>query len=107
MPAELPRRLSLFDSTMVVIGTVIGAGIFLATNLAARQLPSPYAILGVWIFSGLLSLAGALAYAELGAMMPSSGGQYAYLREAFGPLPAFLCGWTYFTVVITASIGWL
>ncbi|MBI3683473.1 MAG: amino acid permease [Acidobacteria bacterium] len=104
---ELPRRLGLADAILVVAGTIIGSGIFLTPNLVARQLPSPWAILGVWLFGGLLSLAGALAYAELGAMIPSSGGQYAYLREAYGPLAAFLCGWTYLLVVITAAIAWL
>ncbi|MBL8176836.1 MAG: amino acid permease [Bryobacterales bacterium] len=107
MTAEPPRTLGLVDSASIAAGTVIGAGIFLVPNLVARQIASPYAIVAVWIFSGLLSLAGALAFAELGAMIPSSGGQYVYLREAFGPLPAFLCGWTFFVVIATAAIAWL
>jgi APA family basic amino acid/polyamine antiporter len=107
MRAELPRRLGLLNAVTIVAGTIIGSGIFLVPNLVARQLPSPAAILGVWIFSGLLSLAGALAFAELGAMSPASGGLYAYLREAFGPLAAFLCGWSFFVVVLTAAIAWL
>jgi APA family basic amino acid/polyamine antiporter len=107
MRAELPRRLGLLNAVTIVAGTIIGSGIFLVPNLVARQLPSPAAILGVWIFSGLLSLAGALAFAELGAMIPASGGLYAYLREAFGPLAAFLCGWSFFVVVLTAAIAWL
>ena len=73
----------------------------------ARNLPSPGWIIGVWIFTGVLSFFGALAYAELGAMIPATGGQYCYLREAYGPLWAFLCGWTYFFVVISAAIAWL
>lgn len=104
---DLPRCLGFTEAAAIVIGTVIGSGIFIVPNLVARHLPSPPMILGVWIFSGALSLFGALAYAELGAMMPSSGGQYAYLRAAFGPLPAFLCGWTFFLVVINAAIAWL
>jgi APA family basic amino acid/polyamine antiporter len=105
--AELPRRLGLGDSAAIVVGTIIGSGIFLVPNLVARNLPSPGWIIGVWIFTGVLSFFGALAYAELGAMMPATGGQYVYLREAYGPLCAFLCGWTYFFVIISAAIGWL
>lgn len=104
---DLPRRLGLREAIALVAGTIIGSGIFLAPNLVAKQVPSAPAMLAVWIFSGLLSLCGALVYAELGAMLPSSGGQYTYLREAFGPLAAFLCGWTYFLVIMTAAIAWL
>jgi len=104
---ELPRKLGLVDSAAIVVGTIIGAGVFLVPNLVARNLPSPSWIIGVWIFSGALSFFGALAYAELGAMIPATGGQYVYLREAYGPLWAFLCGWTYFFVILSAAIGWL
>jgi APA family basic amino acid/polyamine antiporter len=104
---ELPRKLGLLDSVAIVVGTIIGSGIFLVPNLVARNLPSPGLIVGVWIFTGVLSFFGALAYAELGAMIPATGGQYVYLREAYGPLCAFLCGWTYFFVVISAAIAWL
>ncbi|MBS1828071.1 MAG: amino acid permease [Acidobacteria bacterium] len=107
MSLQPPRTLGLLDAVSIVAGTIIGAGIFLVPNLVAKQIASPYAILAVWLFSGLLSLAGALGFAELGAMIPSSGGQYAYLREAFGPLPAFLCGWTFFLAIATAAIAWL
>lgn len=108
MPAvELPRRLSLLDSVTIVVGTIIGSGIFLVPNLVARSLSSPAAIIAVWIFSGILSFFGALAYAELGAMIPDTGGQYVFLREAYGPLFGFLCGWTYFFVVISAAVAWL
>ena len=106
-PEELPRKLGLVDGVAIVVGTVIGAGIFLTPNLVARNLPSPGLILAVWIFTGALSCFGALAYAELGGMIPATGGQYVYLREAYGSLPAFLCGWTYFFVVLSASIAWL
>lgn len=108
MPAaELPRKLTLLNSITIVVGTIIGSGIFLVPNLIARNLSSPGMILGLWVFTGVLSLFGALAYAELGAMLPATGGQYVYLREAYGPLPAFLCGWTYFLVVISAAVAWL
>lgn len=106
-PAELPRKLGLVDGVAIVVGTVIGAGIFMVPNLVARNLPTPGLILAVWIFTGVLSCFGALAYAELGSMIPATGGQYVYLREAYGSLPAFLCGWTYFFVVLSASIAWL
>src|SRR5215469_14508643 len=106
-PAELPRKLGLFDSAAIVVGTIIGAGIFLVPNLVARSLPSAWWIVFAWVFTGVLSFFGALAYAELGAMIPATGGQYAFLREAWGPLFGFLCGWTYFFVVLSASIAWL
>ena len=106
-PQELPRRLGLIDSVSIVTGTIIGAGIFLVPSLVARNLPSAPMILAVWIFTGIISIFGALAYAELGAMIPATGGQYVYLRETYGTLPAFLCGWTYFFVVLSASLGWI
>src|SRR5215471_3752809 len=106
-PAELPRKLGLFDSAAIVVGTIIGAGIFLVPNLVARSLPSAWWIVFAWVFTGVLSFFGALAYAELGAMIPATGGQYVFLREAWGPLFGFLCGWTYFFVVLSASIAWL
>jgi len=105
--AELPRRLGLFDAAAIVVGTTIGAGIFLVPNLVARGLPSAPWIVAVWVFTGVLSCLGALAYAELGAMMPDTGGPYVFLREAYGSLLAFLSGWTYFFIVISASIAWL
>src|SRR5215475_6721152 len=104
---ELPRKLGLFDSAAIVVGTIIGAGIFLVPNLVARSLPSTSWIIAAWVFTGLLSFVGALAYAELGAMIPATDGQYVFLREAFGPLLAFLCGWTFFFVIVSASIAWL
>ena len=105
--AELARSLGLTDSVAIVVGTIIGSGIFLVPNLVARSTPSPGLIIAVWIFSGVLSFCGALAYAELGAMIPATGGQYVYLREAYGPLWAFLCGWTYFFVILSAAVAWL
>lgn len=104
---ELPRRLGLLDSAAIVVGTIIGSGIFVVPNLVARSLLSEPWIIAAWIFTGVLSFFGALAYAELGAMIPATGGQYVFLREAYGPLFGFLCGWTYFFVVISAAIAWL
>ncbi len=105
--AELPRVLSLSDATAVVAGIMIGSGIFLVPNTVAQQLPSTGWILAVWTVCGLHSLLGALAYAELGAMLPATGGQYVFLREAYGPLWAFLCGWSFFLVVQTGSLATL
>jgi APA family basic amino acid/polyamine antiporter len=104
---ELPRRLGILDATTIVIGIVIGSGIFLLPNLIARNIPSRGAILSAWIISGVLSFFGALAYAELGAMMPSTGGQYVYLREAYGPMCAFVSGWTFMLAVLSGGSAWL
>src|SRR2546428_9742154 len=106
-PHDLPRRLGMLDATAIVIGIVIGSGIFLLPNLIARNLPSRASILAAWVISGLLSFFGALAYAELGAMMPATGGQYVYLREAYGPLCAFVCGWTFMLAVLSGGSAWL
>src|SRR5947199_1729656 len=103
----LPRKLGLLDATMIVIGIVIGSGIFLLPNLIARNVASGAAIIGIWIVAGVLSFFGALAYAELGAMLPATGGQYVYLREAFGPLCAFLCGWVFALAVVPGGIAFL
>lgn len=106
-PAELTRRLSLFDSIAIVVGIMIGGGIFLVPNLVARSLPSMPAILGVWVAAGAISFIGALGCAELGAAMPATGGQYVFVREAYGPPAAFLCGWSLFTVARSAQVAWL
>jgi APA family basic amino acid/polyamine antiporter len=106
-PTELARTLGLADATAVVVGIVVGAGIFLAPRLVAQALPSASLILAVWIASGVLCFFGALAYAEMGAMMPESGGHYVYVRECYGPLAGFLCGWTFALVVIAAAMSWL
>jgi len=102
---ELSRQLSLLDATCIVIGTTIGVGIFIVPASIARDLPSPAAILSIWIITGIISFFGALAYAELGAMLPHSGGQYIYLREAYGPVAAFVCGWVSFLIVQSGSIA--
>jgi len=103
----LPRVLGLFDAVCIVVGSIIGSGIFLKVSSVDRAL-APYgflAIMGIWLFVGLVTLCGALALAELGAMFPHAGGPYLYLREAYGRLPAFLWGWTEFWVVRTGSVG--
>ena len=101
----LIRQLGLFDSTMMMVGIVIGSGIFLTTGIMAKEIPSASLILLAWIVGGFLILAGALTYAELGAAMPEAGGQYVYLREAYGPLFGFLFGWKMFLVNMTGAIA--
>ncbi len=106
-PQRLPQVLSLFDATMIVVGSIIGSGIFLKISAVDSKL-QPYgfgAIIGTWLFVGIITLCGSLALAELGAMFPHAGGPYLYIREAFGRLPAFLWGWTEFWVVRTGSVG--
>jgi len=104
---DLARQLSLTDSIAIVAGCMIGGGIFLVPNLVARSLPSMSMIMTVWLLAGVVSLAGALACAELGAAFPATGGQYVFLREAYGPAAAFLCGWSLFTVARSAQVAWL
>jgi basic amino acid/polyamine antiporter, APA family len=105
--AELPRRLGFLDALSIVVGIIIGAGIFLVPNLVAQELQSPARILAVWIFAGVISFFGALACAELGTAFPATGGQYVFLREMYGPLIGFLCGWSMFAVARTAQVAWL
>ena len=105
--ADLPRTLGLPDAVAIVVGIVIGGGIFIVPNLVARNLGTSTAILGVWIFGGVVTFFGALAAAELGAAMPATGGQYVYLREIYGPLGGFLYGWSMFLVCRTAQAAWL
>lgn len=103
----LARRLSLGDSIAIVVGTTIGGGIFLVPNLIARSLHSSLLIMAVWVLAGVVSFLGALACAELGAMFPATGGQYVFIREAYGPAAGFLCGWSLFAVGRTAQVAWL
>lgn len=99
------RGLGLLDSTMIVAGSMIGSGIFIVSADISRQVGSPFWLLVVWLVTGLLTLAAALSYGELAAMMPKAGGQYVYLREAYSPLWGFLYGWTLFLVIQTATIA--
>jgi APA family basic amino acid/polyamine antiporter len=100
---ELRRGLNLWDTTFLVLGLVLGGGIFLTPSSIAKALPSPGWILAAWIVGGLLSVAGGLVYAELGAMMPQPGGMYLYIREAFGALPAFLYAWLAYFVILAGA----
>ena len=99
------RALGLTDTTMLVMGTVIGTGVFMKTSVMMQQVETPALVLAAWIAAGLLSLAGALTYAELGASLPEAGGEYVYLRAAYGEAPAFLFGWTRFAVAAPGSIA--
>ncbi len=101
----LVRSLSTFDLTMIVIGSIIGAGIFMTPSSIARVLPSPSLIILVWVVGGVTALCGALTYAELGGMMPDAGGVYVYLTKAYGGLWGFLYGWAYFVVVNTGGLA--
>ncbi len=102
---ELVRSLGAWDGTLITVGSVIGTGIFLVTSDLARAVPHAGVILAVWIAGGLLSLAGALTYAELGAMFPKAGGIYHFLREAYGPLAGFLYGWACFLVIMSGGVA--
>ncbi len=99
------RELGLLDSTMIVAGSMIGSGIFIVPAEISRQVGSAGWLLMVWVVTGLLTIAAALSYGELAAMMPRAGGQYVYLREAFSPLWGFLYGWTLFLVIQTGTIA--
>ncbi len=102
---ELRKELSLFGLVMVAIGAAVGSGIFTTPATIAKALPSPNLIALVWTLGGIITLTGALTFAELGGMYPKAGGIYVYLREAYGELVAFLYGWTMLTVTTTASIA--
>src|SRR5213080_1516034 len=99
----LARRLGLFDATMIVMGGIIGAGIFVNPSVVASQVHTPMLILGAWLIGGAIALIGAFVYAELAVLRPRVGGQYAYLRDAYHPIVAFLYGWTLLLVVQTGG----
>lgn len=103
----LKRELGLWSAAAIVVGTVIGSGIFLVPKTMANNVGSSQMVFFIWVFGGLLSLAGALTYAELAAAMPEAGGEYIYLREAYGPLFAFIYGWTQMWVAKSGSIATL
>lgn len=102
---KLARRLGLFDATMIVMGGIVGSGIFINPYVVARQVHTPALILGAWLAGGVVALAGAFVYAELAARRPEVGGQYAYLRDAFHPSVAFLYGWTLLLVTQTGGMA--
>jgi basic amino acid/polyamine antiporter, APA family len=103
--ADLSRRLGLFDATMLVMGGIVGAGIFINPYVVARQVHSAGLILLAWLVGGVIALLGAFIWAELAARRPAAGGQYAYLREAFHPLVAFLYGWTLLLVIQSGGMA--
>jgi APA family basic amino acid/polyamine antiporter len=105
LDTEFHRGLGLYDSTMVVVGSMIGSGIFIVSADMSRELGSPGWLLVAWLVTGVLTCVGALSYGELAAMMPRAGGQYVYLRESFSPLWGFLYGWTLFLVIQTGTIA--
>jgi APA family basic amino acid/polyamine antiporter len=104
-PAGLARRLGVFDATMIVMGGIVGAGIFINPSVVARHVSTPSLMLGAWAAGGLIALAGAFVYAELAQRRPEVGGQYAYLRDAFHPMAAFLYGWTLLLVTQTGGMA--
>src|ERR1700748_3206906 len=103
--SDLVRGLTLRDSMLLLVSGIIGSSIFLTAKDIAGPLPHPLLFLLVWVLGGVISLCACVAFAELGSMFPDSGGQYVYLREAFGDLPAFLYGWMLFSVANGGSIA--
>src|SRR5208282_6505819 len=101
----LVKSLGLFDSTTLVMGSMIGSGVFIVAADVSRQVQSPGLFFLTWVISGILTVIAAISYGELAGMMPKAGGQYVYLREAFGPLWGFLYGWTLFLVIQTGTIA--
>ncbi|HKD02544.1 MAG TPA: amino acid permease, partial [Terriglobales bacterium] len=102
---ELIKGLGLTSATMLVMGSMIGSGIFLVSAEIAREVSSPALLIAAWLVAGFMTIIAALSYGELAAMMPQAGGQYVYLREALGPLWGFLYGWTLFLVIQTGTIA--
>src|SRR2546426_6330710 len=103
--SRLTRGLGLLDATMIVIGSMIGSGIFLVSAESSRLVGAPGWLIAAWALAGLMTITGALCCAELAAMMPRAGGQYVFLREAYGPATAFLFGWSLFLVIQTGTIA--
>src|SRR5215212_5956826 len=101
----LARSLGLFDATMIVMGGIVGSGIFVTPYVVARQVHTPALIVGAWLAGGLIALAGAFVYAELAARRPHVGGQYAYLRDAYHPAVAFVYGWALLLVIQTGGMA--
>ncbi|AKH37655.1 MULTISPECIES: APC family permease [Nitrosomonas] len=104
-PSTLPRHIGWFTASCVLVSSVVGTGIFTTTGFMARDLGHPGLILSVWLVGALIALAGALSYSELGAAFPVAGGEYTYLRRAYGPFLGFLSGWTSFTIGFSAAIA--
>src|SRR5437667_12439582 len=102
---ELPRELNVWHGTAIVVGTIIGSGIFLVPAEMMQAAGSARLVYLAWIVGGIFSFFGAVTYAELGAMKPQAGGEYVYIRDAYGPLAGFLCGWTWMIIIKPASLA--
>jgi basic amino acid/polyamine antiporter, APA family len=103
----LTRALGLWDVTAITAGTILGSAIFVAAAFVPREVPHPTLVLLLWATGGLIAIAGALSYAELGTMFPEAGGQYHYLKQAFGPLWGFLFGWTSLLAIQAGPVAYL
>src|SRR5256714_8666462 len=102
---RLPRRLGLWSAVAVLVGSTIGGGIFRTPAIIAERVPAPLPMFGLWMLGGVLALCGALTYAELAALYPRSGGVFVYIRQGFGPLPAFLFGWSELVLIRASALG--
>lgn len=102
---EFKKELGLLDGTMLVVGSMIGSGIFIVSADIARQVGSTGWLILIWLISGIITMIGAVSYGELSAMFPNAGGQYVYLKEAYNKLIAFLYGWSFFSVIQTGTIA--
>src|SRR5213596_2225104 len=104
-PSKPCRQLGLFDATMIVMGGIVGAGIFANPSEVAHRVHTPFLILGVWVLGGFIAMCGAFIWAELATRLPEAGGQYVYLREAFHPSIAFVYGWGLLLVTQTGGMA--
>ena len=102
---SVKKKLGLFDATMLVMGSMIGSGIFIVSADIMRNLGSGYWLIVVWVITAVMTVAAAISYGELSAIFPKAGGQYVYLKEAYNPLIGFLFGWTMFLVIQTGTIA--
>jgi APA family basic amino acid/polyamine antiporter len=102
---QIRRQLGLFDATMIVMGGIVGSGIFRNPSVVAHHVHTPFLILGVWLAGGALAMSGAFIWAELATRLPGAGGQYAYLRDAYHPVVAFVYGWVLLLVTQTGGMA--
>src|SRR5205809_7341462 len=104
-PTSFKQSLGLFDSTMIVAGSMIGSGIFIVSADITRHVGSAGWLIAVWLITGFMTITAAVSYGELSGMYPKAGGQYVYLKEAYNPFVGFLYGWSFFAVIQTATIA--
>ena len=104
-PDDFKRELGLLDGTMLVVGSMIGSGIFIVSSDMVRQLGSAGWLIAMWVLTGFITVIAAVSYGELSAMFPKAGGQYVYIKEAYGKLVGFLYGWSFFAVIQTGTIA--